>query len=50
MIVLVIIAVAIALSVCFYGGVCLGIADCKKRFNIPKSASGFDEYGVYKFD
>lgn len=23
----------------FYGGVCVGIADCKRRFKIPKGAA-----------
>lgn len=31
----------------FYGGICVGIADCKRRFKIPKSAIGVDEYEHY---
>lgn len=32
----------------FYGGIIVGIADCKKRFNVPKGATGVDDDG-YNF-
>ena len=31
--------------VVFYGGILVGIADCKRRFGIPKKATGVDENG-----
>lgn len=29
----------------FYGGIIIGIHECKKQFNIPKGATGVDENG-----
>lgn len=29
----------------FYGGIILGMADCKRRFGIPKGAIGVDDNG-----
>lgn len=38
---------ALALVVAFYVGICVGIADCKRRFAVPKSAVGVDEFGNF---
>lgn len=36
---------ALAFLAVFYGGICLGIANCKRRFLIPKGATGVDDNG-----
>lgn len=38
---------AVALLAVFYGGICLGIANCKRRFYIPKGATGVDKDGNF---
>lgn len=35
----------LAIAFAFYGGIILGIADCKRRFGIPKQAIGVDDNG-----
>ena len=35
----------LALLTVFYCGICLGIANCKRRFLIPKGATGVNDNG-----
>lgn len=45
----IILVAAAALVIAFYAGALFGIADCKRRFSIPKGALGVDVDGNYFF-
>lgn len=42
--------ILVAIVLAFYIGIIVGIADCKRRFQVPKGAVGVDEHGacIYK--
>lgn len=45
----IILGAALALLISFCAGALFGIADCKRRFSIPKGATGVDVDGNYFF-
>lgn len=42
---IILLASAIVLLAVFGAGILVGIADCKRRFGVPKGAMGVDENG-----